>query len=156
MCLIFWVGDLRKSQIIFTDASVRQQLFHTWVTKTFKSIPFNQEDLEVCLDWHNSDTEFWNEFQETDSEIVPVIDAVVEATGLNTQPKSSYLNTEILWVLTLSTLCKNSMSIWMAIMKLTFLSWKRLMLWSYHAAHHMSITVNNEKHEAISLKVYFS
>lgn len=61
LCLMFWGGDIRKSQIIFIDASVRLQLFCTWVTKTGKSISFNQEDLEVCLDWRNSDIEFRNE-----------------------------------------------------------------------------------------------
>lgn len=121
LCLMFRVGDIRKSQIV--DASVRLQLFRAWVSKEGKSIPFNQEDLKVCYDWHNSDGEFRNElflmlpmliihvideqspfydftpekFEETDFEIVSVIDGVVEATGLNTQPKSSYLNSEILW-----------------------------------------------------------
>ncbi|KAL9962741.1 hypothetical protein ACROYT_G031877 [Oculina patagonica] len=35
--------------------------------------------------------------QESEFEIVVVLDGVVEATGLNTQPRSSYLNSEILW-----------------------------------------------------------
>lgn len=61
LCLMFWGGDIRKSQIIFIDASVRLQLFCTWVTKTGKSISFNQEDLEVCLDWRKPDSEFRNE-----------------------------------------------------------------------------------------------
>jgi len=60
LCLMFWVGDIRKSQIFFIGASVRLQLLCTWVTKMGKSISFNQEDLEVCLDWCNSDSEFRN------------------------------------------------------------------------------------------------
>ena len=35
--------------------------------------------------------------QQEEFEIVVVLDGMVEATGLNTQPKSSYLNNEILW-----------------------------------------------------------
>jgi len=121
MCLMFRVGDVRKSQIV--DASVQMQLFKTTTTKEGKEIPFHQEDLKVCYDWRNPDNDFRNQLflllpmviihvidenspfydvtpqtlQESDFEIVVVIDGVVEATGLNTQPKSSYLNSEILW-----------------------------------------------------------
>ncbi|KAJ7340147.1 hypothetical protein OS493_002874 [Desmophyllum pertusum] len=121
MCLMFRVGDVRKSQIF--DASVRMQLFRTWTTKEGKEIPFYQEDLKVCYDWRNPDNDFRNELflllpmviihvidenspfydvtprtlQGLDFEIVVVLDGVVEATGLNTQPRSSYLNSEILW-----------------------------------------------------------
>lgn len=121
MCLMFRVGDFRKSQIV--DASVRMQLFRKWVTKEGKEIPFYQEDMKVCYDWRNPDNDFRNKLllmlpmviihvidvespfydftpeklQETEFEIVAVIDGMVEATGLNTQPRNSYLNTEILW-----------------------------------------------------------
>lgn len=121
LCLMFRVGDIRKSQIV--DASVRLQLFRTWVTKEGKEIPFYQEDLKVCYDWRNPDNDFRNQLflmlpmviihviddnspfyeltpdklQEREFEIVTVLDGVVEATGLNTQPKNSYLNSEILW-----------------------------------------------------------
>lgn len=121
VCLMFRVGDIRKSQIV--DASVRMQLFQTWVTKEGKEIPFYQEDLKVCYDWRNPDNDFRNQLflmlpmviihvideqspfydftpeklKETEFEIVAVLDGVVEATGLNTQPKNSYLNSEILW-----------------------------------------------------------
>ena len=115
------IGDIRKSQIV--DASVRLQLFRTWTTKEGKEIPFYQEDLKICYDWRNPDNDFRNELflmlpmviihvidekspfydftpeklQETEFEIVAVLDGVVEATGLNTQPRTSYLNSEILW-----------------------------------------------------------
>ena len=121
MCLMVRVGDVRKSQIV--DASVQMQLFRTTTTKEGKEIPFHQEDLKVCYDWRNPDNDFRNKLflllpiviihvidenspfydvtpqtlQESDFEIVVVIEGVVEATGLNTQPKSSYLNSEIMW-----------------------------------------------------------
>ena len=121
MCLMFRVGDIRKSQIL--DASVQMQLFRSTTTKEGKEIPFHQEDLKVCYDWRNPDNDFRNQLflllpmviihvidenspfydvtpqtlQQSDFEIVVVIEGVVEATGLNTQPKSSYLNSEILW-----------------------------------------------------------
>lgn len=121
MCLMLRIGDIRKSQIV--DASVRLQLFRTWTTKEGKEIPFYQEDLKICYDWRNPDNDFRNELflmlpmviihvidekspfydftpeklQETEFEIVAVLDGVVEATGLNTQPRTSYLNSEILW-----------------------------------------------------------
>lgn len=121
MCLMFRVGDIRRSQIV--DASVQMQLFRTTTTTEGKEIPFYQEDLKVCYDWRNPDNDFRNQLflllpmviihvideyspfydvtpqtlQESDFEIVVVIEGVVEATGLNTQPKTSYLNSEILW-----------------------------------------------------------
>lgn len=121
VCLMFRVGDVRKSQIV--DASVQLQLFRTRTTEEGKEIPFHQEDLKVCYDWRNPDNDFRNQLflllpmviihvidenspfyditpqalQESDFEIVVIIDGVVEATGLNTQPKSSYLSSEILW-----------------------------------------------------------
>lgn len=121
MCLMLRIGDVRKSQIV--DASVRIQLFRTWTTEEGKEIPFYQEDLQVCYDWRHPDNDFRNKLflllpmvvihvidesspfydvtpqmlQGSDFEIVVVLDGVVEATGLNTQPKSSYLSSEILW-----------------------------------------------------------
>lgn len=121
MCLMLRIGDVRKSQIV--DASVRMQLFRTHTTKEGKEIPFHQEDLKVCYDWRDPDNDFRNKLflllplvvihiidenspfydvtpqmlQRSDFEVVVVLDGVVEATGLNTQPKSSYLSSEILW-----------------------------------------------------------
>ena len=121
MCLMLRIGDVRKSQIV--DASVRMQLFRTHTTAEGKEISFYQENLKVCYDWRDPDNDFRNKLflilplvvihiidqnspfyeftpqmlQRSDFEIVVVLDGVVEATGLNTQPKSSYLSSEILW-----------------------------------------------------------
>ena len=121
LCLMFRVGDIRKSQIV--DASIRMQLFRKWTTSEGKEIPFYQEDLRVCYDWQNPANDFRNELflllpmviihvidekspffeitpdqlKESDYEIVVVLDGIVEHTGMNTQPKTSYTSDEILW-----------------------------------------------------------
>ena len=121
LCLMFRVGDIRKSQIV--DASIRMQLFRKWKTTEGRDIPFYQEDLKVCYDWRNPDNDFRNqlflllpmviihvidenspfynltpeELREADYEVVVVLDGIVEHTGMNTQPKTSYTNDEILW-----------------------------------------------------------
>lgn len=121
LCLMFRVGDIRKSQIV--DASIRMQLFRKWKTKEEKHFPFYQEDLKVCYDWRNPDNDFRNQIflllpmviihvidensplynmtpgqlRESECEVVVVMDGIVEHTGLNTQPKTSYTSDEILW-----------------------------------------------------------
>ena len=121
LCLMFRVGDIRKSQIV--DASVRMQLFRKWKTTEGRDIPFYQEDLKVCYDWRNPDNDFRNQLFlllpmviihvidenspfyrmtpeqliESDYEVVTVLDGIVEHTGMNTQPKTSYTSDEILW-----------------------------------------------------------
>ena len=121
LCLMFRVGDIRKSQIV--DASIRMQLFRSWKTVEGRKIPFYQEDLKVCYDWRNPDNDFRNELflllpmviihvidekspfykmgpqelRESDFEVVIVLDGIVEHTGMNTQPKTSYTSDEILW-----------------------------------------------------------
>ena len=121
MCLMFRVGDIRKSQIV--DASIRMQLFRKWKTAEGREIPFYQEDLKVCYDWRNPDNDFRNQLflllpmviihvidenspfyemtpdklRESDYEVVIVLDGIVEHTGMNTQPKTSYTSDEILW-----------------------------------------------------------
>lgn len=121
LCLMFRVGDVRKSQIV--DASIRMQLFRTWKTSEERHIPFYQEDLKVCYDWRNPENDFRNqlflllpmviihvigensplytltpkELKESEYEVVVVLDGIVEHTGMNTQPKTSYTSDEILW-----------------------------------------------------------
>ena len=121
MCLMFRVGDIRKSQIV--DASIRMQLFRKWTTTEGRKVPFYQEDLKVCYDWRNPDNDFRNqlflllpmviihvidenspfygltpdELKESDYEVVVVLDGIVEHTGMNTQPKTSYTADEIIW-----------------------------------------------------------
>lgn len=121
LCLMFRVGDIRKSQIV--DLYMRLQLFRSCTTKEGKEISFHQEDLKICYDWNDPDNDFRNRLflmlpvviihvidekspfydltperlQEREFELVAMLDGVVEHTGLNTQPRTSYLNSEILW-----------------------------------------------------------
>jgi hypothetical protein len=122
MCLMFRVGDIRKSQIV--EAHVRAQIFRTLTSEEGLTLPFYQQDLRRCYDWRNCDYDdnrdqvflmlpmtIYHIIDEKSPlyditpeklhtqkfEIVVVLDGIVEATGMNTQPKSSYLNEEILW-----------------------------------------------------------
>lgn len=122
MCLMFRVGDIRKSQIV--EAHIRAQLFRKLKTTEGTELPFYQQDLRLCYDWRYCDYDdnryqvflmlplviyhiidenspFYHitpeKLKQEEFEIVIVLDGMVEATGLNTQPKSSYLNDEILW-----------------------------------------------------------
>ena len=122
MCLIFRVGDVRKSQLV--EAHIRLQLFRRITTAEGHEFPFYQQNLRVCYDWRNYQEDddrhqlfllfpqdvihviderspFYDitpaKLQESEFELVAVLDGIVEATGLNTQPKCSYHNNEILW-----------------------------------------------------------
>ena len=122
MCLVFRVGDVRKSQLV--EAHVRLQLFQKTVTLEGHEVPFYQRNLRVCYDWRNykEDDDRHQLFllfpqdiihvidersplyditpgnlHGMDFELVVVLDAIVEATGLNMQAKTSYLSSEILW-----------------------------------------------------------
>ena len=121
MCLMCRVGDVRESQIL--DVSVHMQLFRKWTTEEGKEIHFYQEDLQVCYDWRNRDNDFRNhlflllpmtithvidekspffdmtpgKLQDSTFEIVIILDGVIEGTSLNTQPRTSYMSSEILW-----------------------------------------------------------
>lgn len=122
MCLMFRVGDIRKSQIV--EAHVRAQMFRRLKTTEGTEMPFYQQDLRLCYEWRYSDYDD-NRYQvflmlplvmyhiidensplfhitpdklkNEQFEIVVVLDGMVEATGMNTQPKTSYLHDEILW-----------------------------------------------------------
>lgn len=122
MCLMFRVGDIRKSQIV--EAHIRAQMFRKLKTTEGTEMPFYQQDLRLCYEWRSCDYDD-NRYQvflmlpliiyhiidensplyhitpeklkQEQFEIVVVLDGMVEATGMNTQPKSSYLNDEVLW-----------------------------------------------------------
>ncbi|XP_031556253.1 inward rectifier potassium channel 2-like [Actinia tenebrosa] len=122
MCLMFRVGDVRKSQIV--EAHIRAQLFRKLTTEEGLTLPYYQQDLRLCYDWRNCDYDdnrnqvfimlpltIYHIIDENsplyditpeklrtqEFEIIIVLDGIVEATGMNTQPKTSYLNDEILW-----------------------------------------------------------
>ena len=124
MCLMFRVADIRKSQII--EAHIRLQMFREIKTDEGHRYPFYQEDLKICYnpdDYMLKNEDNRNQIfllfplvivhvieegspfyelnpeslKETEFELVVVLDGIVEATGMNTQPKTSYLPDEILW-----------------------------------------------------------
>lgn len=115
LCVMFRIGDMRKSHII--GANVRAQLIKPKITKEGESIGHYQTELEVGTDSCASDIFFiWpmvvvhaitpdSPFYQMSAadliqdrfEIVVILEGTVESTGQTTQARSSYLNTEILW-----------------------------------------------------------
>ncbi|XP_063697110.1 G protein-activated inward rectifier potassium channel 3-like isoform X2 [Culicoides brevitarsis] len=115
LCLMFRIGDMRKSHII--GANVRAQLIKPKVTKEGESMGHYLTELEVGTDNCASDiffiwpmvvvhqitpeSPFWNmsasDMIQDRFEIVVILEGTVESTGQTTQARSSYLNTEILW-----------------------------------------------------------
>ncbi|XP_055611801.1 G protein-activated inward rectifier potassium channel 3-like isoform X2 [Uranotaenia lowii] len=114
-CLMFRVGDMRKSHII--EAHVTAQIIRRKVTKEGEVLPFYQQNMEVSCDggddrlmfiWptivvHKIDKEspLYNlsaqDILRERFEIVVMLEGVVESTGMTTQARSSYLPSEILW-----------------------------------------------------------
>lgn len=121
LCLMFRVGDVRKSQIL--DCHIRVQLFRTRTTKEGHVIPFYQQDLKLGIDWNDEqsygnntiflilpltivhvideESPFYTmsptDLAESDFELVGIMEGTIEATGLLTQAKTSYLGDEIMW-----------------------------------------------------------
>ncbi|KXJ73971.1 hypothetical protein RP20_CCG014644 [Aedes albopictus] len=115
MCLMFRVGDLRKSHII--GANIRAQLIRERWSREGENMPQYQKELALTVDgcgsdlffiWPqvvvhriNSDSPLWElspfELLHERFEIVVVLEGTIESTGQSTQARSSYLNTEILW-----------------------------------------------------------
>lgn len=119
LCLMFRLTDLRESQLV--ESHVRLQLFST-IDDNGKNYQFHQQDLDVKYDWNSNvekqdqlfllipltilhvideNSPFYDltpeELQQSNFEIVAVLDGVVESTGMNTQAKTSYLADEIKW-----------------------------------------------------------
>ncbi|KAF6200513.1 hypothetical protein GE061_004956 [Apolygus lucorum] len=115
LCLMFRVGDMRKSHII--EAHVRAQLITKKVTKEGEVLPFYQHELKVGGDgeedriffiWPttvvhkiNPDSPLYTlsaaDMMRQRFEIVVILEGVIESTGMTTQARSSYLPNEILW-----------------------------------------------------------
>lgn len=121
MCLMFRVGDVRKSQIL--EAHVRVHLFRKRKTREGLELPFYQQNLPVGIDWLCDETQmdsilflilpltivhvidenspFYEmhpkDLLNCDCEIVVVLEGTVEATSMLTQAKTSYIADEILW-----------------------------------------------------------
>ncbi|KAG5681935.1 hypothetical protein PVAND_011337 [Polypedilum vanderplanki] len=114
-CLMFRVGDMRKSHII--EAHVRAQIIKRKVTKEGELLPFYQQELLVGADGSDDRLMFiWptlivhkidedsplyeltaQDMLKERFEIVAMLEGVVESTGMTTQARSSYLPSEILW-----------------------------------------------------------
>ncbi|KAI5723347.1 hypothetical protein M8J76_004652 [Diaphorina citri] len=120
LCLMFRVGDMRRSHII--EAHVRAQLIRKKVTLEGELLPFYQQELKVGGDgiedkiffiWPTTIVHKINPMSPLYTlsaadmlrERIAIIDAtlhyirrgVIESTGMTTQARSSYLPNEILW-----------------------------------------------------------
>ncbi|XP_052901934.1 G protein-activated inward rectifier potassium channel 3-like [Anopheles moucheti] len=115
LCLMFRIGDMRKSHII--GANIRAQLIRTKVSNEREVLPQYRTELELTSDDCSSDVFFlWPQivvhridersplydYSAEDVllerfEIVVVLEGTVESTGQTTQARTSYVNTEILW-----------------------------------------------------------
>ncbi|XP_055634751.1 G protein-activated inward rectifier potassium channel 3-like isoform X4 [Toxorhynchites rutilus septentrionalis] len=114
-CLMFRVGDMRKSHII--EAHVTAQIIRRKITKEGEVMPFYQQNMDVSCDggderlmfiWPTivvhkitKDSPLYNlsaqDMLRERFEIVVMLEGVVESTGMTTQARSSYLPSEILW-----------------------------------------------------------
>jgi len=115
LCLLFRVGDMRKSHIV--EAHVRAILIRKRVTQEGEVIPLYQYDLPlgdvenggrlfmvwpVIVEHRITETSpLWTlsaeDLQREQFELVVVLEGIVESTGMTTQARTSYLPCEILW-----------------------------------------------------------
>lgn len=115
LCLMFRVGDMRKSHII--GASVRAQLIRPRQTKEGELLSQYTTELEVSADGCDGDlffiwpmtivhridesSPFYNmsaaDMLQERFEIVVILEGTVESTGQSVQSRSSFIGTEILW-----------------------------------------------------------
>uniref|UniRef100_A0AAR5QAW1 Uncharacterized protein n=1 Tax=Dendroctonus ponderosae TaxID=77166 RepID=A0AAR5QAW1_DENPD len=115
LCLMFRVGDMRKSHII--GASIRAQLIRSKKTKEGEILNNFQTELSVNADgcdgnlffiWpmtivHKIDVQspFYQlsagDLLQERFEIVVILEGTIESTGQTTQARSSYLASEVLW-----------------------------------------------------------
>ncbi|KAK3928479.1 ATP-sensitive inward rectifier potassium channel 12 [Frankliniella fusca] len=115
LCLMFRVGDMRKSHII--EAHVRAQLIRRKTTREGEVLPYHQQELQVGGDGEEDKIFFiWPttivhkitpesplysmsaaDMMRERFEIVVILEGVIESTGMTTQARSSYLPNEILW-----------------------------------------------------------
>lgn len=118
LCLLFRVGDMRKSHII--QSQVRAIVVKHKVTREGEQLPLNQFEMTVgangnystsghlFLVWPmilehriDSNSPFWKmsaeDLERDDFEVVVMLEGIIESTGMTTQARTSYLPTEILW-----------------------------------------------------------
>ncbi|KAM9310352.1 ATP-sensitive inward rectifier potassium channel 14 [Pholidichthys leucotaenia] len=116
LCMMWRVGNLRKSHLV--EAHVRAQLLKSRVTPEGEFLPLDNMDINVGFDTGtdriflvspvtivheiNDESPFYEMDQKTfendsDLEVVVILEGMVEATAMTTQCRSSYLASEILW-----------------------------------------------------------
>lgn len=115
MCLLFRVGDMRKSHIV--EAHVRAVVIKKKITKEGEVMPLFQFDVNLGFDegrdrlflvWpviivHKIDEKspFWEmspeDLHKEQFEFIVILEGIVESTGMTTQARTSYLPGEILW-----------------------------------------------------------
>ncbi|EYC31819.1 hypothetical protein Y032_0003g1256 [Ancylostoma ceylanicum] len=115
LCLLFRVGDMRKSSL--AEAHVRLQMIKRCVTYEGELLPFHQFDMDVGYDqgldrifviWpiticHEIDemSPLYDvgeaDLKNAKFEIIAILEGVVESVGSTTQARTSYLPSEILW-----------------------------------------------------------
>uniref|UniRef100_A0A914BX38 Uncharacterized protein n=1 Tax=Acrobeloides nanus TaxID=290746 RepID=A0A914BX38_9BILA len=91
LCLLFRVGDMRKSSL--AEAHVRLQMIKKCVTLEGELLPFHQFDMDVGYD-SGLDRVFviW-----PITICHAILEGVAESVGSTTQARTSYLPNEILW-----------------------------------------------------------
>ncbi|XP_047455912.1 ATP-sensitive inward rectifier potassium channel 14 [Mugil cephalus] len=116
LCMMWRVGNLRKSHLV--EAHVRAQLLKSRVTSEGEYLPLDNMDINVGFDTGtdriflvspvtivheiNDESPFFEMDQKTlendsELEVVVILEGMVEATAMTTQCRSSYLASEILW-----------------------------------------------------------
>lgn len=116
LCMMWRVGNLRKSHLV--EAHVRAQLLKPRVTEEGEFLPLDNMDINVGFDTGtdriflvspvtivheiNDESPFFEIDQKTlendsELEVVVILEGMVEATAMTTQCRSSYLASEILW-----------------------------------------------------------
>ncbi|XP_059046981.1 G protein-activated inward rectifier potassium channel 3-like isoform X1 [Achroia grisella] len=115
LCLMFRVGDMRKSHIV--EAHIRAQIIRRKTTREGEVLPFYQQELKVGADgeedrlmfiWPmtivhkiNEKSPLYNlsasDMLRERFEIVVMLEGVIESTGMTTQARSSFLPSEVLW-----------------------------------------------------------
>lgn len=114
-CLLFRVGDVRRSHLV--EAHVRVMVIRKKVTREGEILPMYQYDVNVGYDdgcdriflvWPiticheiDEDSPFWDitpdDLYKDDFELVVILEGIVETTGMSTQVRTSYLPSEIYW-----------------------------------------------------------
>lgn len=117
LCLMFRVGDVRKTALLETH--IRATLIRKHITKEGEEIGFYQQGLPLQHDniiddeklnlfipaivYHeiDQDSPFYNysadDILRLDFEIVIIMEGILESTGMTTQARTSYVSDEIHW-----------------------------------------------------------